>query len=419
MTVATVENHGFPVIPQSFWDEAFEATAECTRPAVLKVPDPSGRLFRTEDVLELGASIIKSGDVSVNVDGTLVKNPVMPDTPPATVEEFEQFLSELALRNNARAVTYTRDYCLKHSDRVAMMTRAFTSGYVERLGVPTPGVNVVYIAGRYEETWIGLHNDFCSTFLVPVYGRKKIMLWPPEYFADSEHDKKPALNGVCFGHVDVSPYASDAVVLDAGPGEILFIPENWWHYNQLPGLETSLALSIGIFSNGTPANSAKPAIDAVLRMPQFSRRADSHDRLPGGVIDSLGEVTLSAATQELLHAIRDSVAVQMVARSTSNGVIGGGGNIRAAADITPATALRGRPDCPVILLRSGSDAGLLFALGSITKQPHIEQIAALVEHLGSTERFLLGDAIAHADHAAQVEELAQSLYRRGIIDIVD
>ncbi|MDQ0904312.1 hypothetical protein QFZ22_000297 [Streptomyces canus] len=407
----------FPVVPAAFWEQAFDATEGCTRPAVLKVPERSGQLFPMEDVLALGANIINAGDVSVNVDGTLLKNPVLPGTPPTTVEEFERYLSDLAEQNNAQAVTYTRDYCLRHSDRVAMMTRSFISGYVDRRGIPAPGINVVYIAGHYQETWIGLHNDACNTFLVPVYGRKKIMLWPPEYFADAGLEEKAAFNGVCFGHVDVLPYAADAVVLEAKPGEILFIPENWWHYNQLPTAETSLALSIGVFSNGTPAAAVQPAIKAALQMPQFNQRAESYNRLPGGVIDSLADVALPTAAQNILQAIQDSLSLQILAGSTSSGVIGGGGTLREVPVLSADTSLRGRPDCPVILLHAGDGSGLLFALGAMTKQPAAAQITCLIERLASGDPFLLGDAITQPEHAETVITLARTLCARGILDL--
>ncbi|MFJ7967603.1 cupin-like domain-containing protein [Streptomyces sp. NPDC096324] len=408
----------FPEVPADFWEQAIQATDGCTRPAVLKVPDPSGRLFPIEDVLELGANIINAGDVSLNVDGTLLKDPVLPGTPPRTVAEFEQYLADLAAQNDAEAVTYTRDYCLRHSDRVAMMTRAFISGFVDRRGIPAPGINVVYIAGHYQETWIGLHNDWCNTFLVPVHGRKKIMLWEPDYFADAGLEEKAAFNGICFGHLDVSPYAADALVLEAEPGEILFIPENWWHYNQLPVAETSLALSIGIFSNGTPAAAAQPAIKAALQMPQFNQRAESHPRLPGGVLTSLADVALPTDTEALLQAIRDSLTVHQLARSTSNGVIGGGGALRPAPELTADSVLRGRPDSPVILLQTGDGTGLLFALGAMSRQPDAAHVARLVEHLATGQPFRVDQTITNPEHALVVTALARSLCERGVAEVV-
>ena len=408
----------FPEVPADFWEQALQATDGCTRPAVLKVPDSSGRLFRMEDVLELGANIINAGDGSENVDGTLLKSPVLPGTPPTNVAEFEQYLADLAAQNHAQAVTYTRDYCLRHSDRVAMTTRSFISGFVDRRGIPAPGINVVYIAGHYQETWIGLHNDWCNTFLVPVHGRKKIMLWVLALLADAGLEEKAAFNGICFGHLDVTPYAADALVLEAKPGEILFIPENWWHYNQLPAAETSLALSIGVFSNGTPAAAAQPAIKAALQMPQFNQRAASHPRLPGGVLTSLTDVKLPADAEALLQAIRDSLTVHQLARSTSSGVIGGGGVLREAPELTADSVLRGRPDSPVILLQTGDGTGLLFALGAMSRQPDATHVARLIEHLATGRPFRLDQAITEPEHALAVTALARSLYERGVAQLV-
>ena len=400
-----------------FWDHAFAETDGFTRPAVLSLRQFGGTLFEVDELLELGSAMLAARDVGVNADGKLLREAELPERPPRTAAEFESFLGDLASLNGADSITYTRDYCLKYSNTVAMTVRAFMDGYVDRTGLPMPGINAVYIAGRYRATWIGLHNDFCSTFLVPVHGRKHMMFWEPEYLENAPHEKRPALNGVCYGHVDVSPYEPDALVLHAEPGEVLFIPERWWHYNFLPQAESSLALSIGVFRNGTVADSADAAIQTVLSMPGAQRQAQPYDRTPAGVVEDLAAVPLPEDLEQLVEAIRAALKVGIITTSTSNGVIAGSGPIRPEVPITDETVLAGKANARVVLINVGG-SGLLVALGKVVRVSEYQALSSLVRRLASTDAFRLRECVAEGDDPSEAQKWASWLYVRGAADIV-
>ncbi|WP_330276045.1 cupin-like domain-containing protein [Lentzea sp. NBC_00516] len=403
----STEEKRVAVVPDAFWERVLEQTGGGTTPAIIDLTGLDHPVLTAEDLLEVAGGILRAGDVAVNGDGVQLTDPVLPDWQPTTIDEFERFVRALGEANGAEAITFTRDYCLKYSTEVAMKVRAFISAYVSRMGLPTPGVNAVFIAGRYRETWIGLHNDFCRTFLIPVHGRKQIMLWEPSYFENMVLDKKPALNGVCFGHIDVDQYAADAVTLTVGPGQMLFIPEKWWHYNKFSELESTLGLSVGVFSNGTPGGAVSSAVNAALTLPALTGEIDSAQRRPAGVV-TLGEVDLSNQLTAALDAVRDTMKVQSLAWSTANGVIGGGGAFRPAVDITDSLRLRGRADAPVILLDVEDGTGLLFVLGRMEKVTLTPGVRELVEQLAGLEDFVA---------PSEARELASSLYVRGAVEI--
>lgn len=222
VTTSMIEDSA-PIVPISFWDDFVRLSYNKSRPVVMQQSTSTGPLFTLDEVFRLARNIVESRDMTVNADGEMLKQPAVPEFP-VDFEGFEAFVRCFAAQNNAHGITFTRDYCLKHSSTVTAKLRAFADGYTKRYGVPYPGANAVFIGGRYSSTWIGLHNDSCDTFLFPVYGRKRIMIWPPEYFESMALEKKSALNGVCFGHVDISSYAADAFVYEVAAGEIFFIP---------------------------------------------------------------------------------------------------------------------------------------------------------------------------------------------------
>ncbi|MEY2233074.1 cupin-like domain-containing protein [Streptomyces sp. BF23-19] len=407
-----------PLISEKFWDEIMAATDGGAKPAVISLGELQGKIFPVTDILDLAAAVFQDGDVSVNADGSMLTEPKYSGRVPSTVADFEQFILETAAANDAESIILSKSYCLKYSDRVAMMARSFISGYVERLGIPDPGINAVLIAGHYKETWIGLHNDFCSTFLNPVYGRKKVMMWPPEYFDEVGLEKTLAVGGYRFGRVDVDPYAKDAVTFSVEPGEFLFIPANWWHYNRLPGRETSLALSLGIFADGTVRENSKRALSVALESDLGKQTLEPWNGISAGTIDSLESIELPNQLEGLMGAIRENLLIQMLARSSARGVIAGGSAFRDARPIASDSILQGRSDAPVILLKQDDGSGLLFALGAIIKIRSAAQVEKFVSQLATGKPFNILKTAGPGEAAKAAEELSSWLYVRGGVEII-
>ena len=83
-----------------------------------------------------------------------------------------------------------------------------------------------------------LHHDRHPNYLCHVVGRKLVYLWPPD--APIPRNAPPAENT---SHLDAAPIV-DACELhaDLRPGDVLYIPEGWWHYVTTP--VTSCSVSI-------------------------------------------------------------------------------------------------------------------------------------------------------------------------------
>ena len=109
--------------------------------------------------------------------------------------------------------------------------------------------------------WLGpagivtpVHFDSAHNLLVQIYGRKKLLLIPPQ---QSRLLYYPSLH---LGHVNYSPVDVEApdferfpwfkkatpLELELAPGEVLFIPVRWWHYAR--ALERTISLNFWWYS---------------------------------------------------------------------------------------------------------------------------------------------------------------------------
>lgn len=235
----------------AWWENLRVRSEDWSIPAVVARPSLPG--LGESEIIDLHNRVVDSHQLSENINGRRTSGMRFPAEPPRSLRDYPEYASNLLDLNSASACTYTRDYCLSVSPRATSAVLEFIQPFTERFGVPDKGINVVLIGGSYAETWIGLHNDFCRTVLMPFSGRKEMLLWEPDYFDGRLTETGPSANGRCFGPVDVGVYSKDAVVCRATAGEVIFIPERWWHYNQLPESEPTLTLSIGMFS-GLDAN---------------------------------------------------------------------------------------------------------------------------------------------------------------------
>jgi hypothetical protein len=405
-----------PTVPASFWESFVSVSHDKSRPVVMEQSALIDQLLTLEDAFYLAKNVIESGDMTVNADGKMLKQPSIPEFP-VHFEGFEAFVRQFAAQNNAEGITFTRDYCLKHSSAVAAKLRAFTYGYTKRYGVPYPGANAVFIGGRYRSTWIGLHNDSCDTFLFPVYGRKRMMMWPPSYFESRVLERKSALNGVCFGHVDISPYAADATVYEVAAGEIFFIPAGWWHYNKLDELETTLTVSVGMFSQGTVRGFCENPIKASFASEASGAPMNALGPLPSTVFESLAQVQLPTQATRFIDTIRDNSKIQMLLKLSSNGVIRDRTLDRPDALEWSSLLIRARLDSPLFLLALEPDAGLLFAGGAMLHVARFRAIRPLVTLLQHGALVAVTQLLSGQPDDEDTVDVVRWLYVQAAIDV--
>lgn len=416
-TTSRLTEKNTPVVPASFWDQFVSLSNNKSQPVVIENGALIEPLLTLQDVFQLARNVVESGDLTVNADGKMLDQPALPAFP-EHFEGFEQFVREFAALNDAEGITFTRDYCLKHSSTVATKLRAFTHGYIERYGMPYPGANAVFIGGRYRSTWIGLHNDSCDTFLFPLYGRKRMMIWPPAYFDSMALEKKSALNGVCFGHIDVSPYADDAVVYEVAAGEIFFIPSGWWHYNKLEELETTLTLSVGMFSHGTAQGFCENPIKASMASKAGNASMGAIKQRPSMVFESLAEVELPVQAVRFIDTIRDNSKIQMLLKLSANGIIRDRTLDRPDTLYWPDLIVGARLDSPLFLLALDEETGLLFAGGAMLRVKQFQAVRVLVELLQRADPLAMAQVLRGQSGDEEILGVVRWLYAQAAIDLI-
>lgn len=98
-------------------------------------------------------------------------------------------------------------------------------------------------------TVTGLHYDSLNNLLAQVMGRKLVILVSPKYNSKMYISKKYELGAVS-SEVDINNYNEnthpkfkdvDFMSVILKPGDVLFIPKNWWHY--VKAIDTSISIS--------------------------------------------------------------------------------------------------------------------------------------------------------------------------------
>ena len=115
------------------------------------------------------------------------------------------------------------------------------------------------------DTITPLHHDTMNILFCQVYGRKRIMLIPPDespwlynelgVYSEVDFENPDLENYPLFQHVD-------PIEVVVNPGEALFIPVGWWHH--VRSLDTSISVS---FTNFDFPN------DYEWRLPEIRRNA--------------------------------------------------------------------------------------------------------------------------------------------------
>ena len=114
--------------------------------------------------------------------------------------------------------------------------REFVRGLFAVVGVPGQGAKATLFMGDYEKTPVGLHDGNSSNFKFIIEGRKKMRLWPGEFFRGKEEVERT---------LDYERFADGGVTLEGEPGDIIYWPSSNWHIGEpVDGLAVSISLAL-------------------------------------------------------------------------------------------------------------------------------------------------------------------------------
>lgn len=154
----------------------------------------------------------------------------------------------------------------------------FLDALYSRIGVPTGGALLDLFAGTYRQSFVGLHKDEQDVFTFVLSGRKRFLLWPFETLAD----RFGVGEGARFRPHTLTEWGGrletlrdDAMVVEAGPRDVIYWPSSYWHIAESDGAFVS-TLALGIFPRTKPVLLGEALANTAERISNYETRGAVH-----------------------------------------------------------------------------------------------------------------------------------------------
>lgn len=198
--------------------------------------------------------------------------------------------------------------------------RRAVTDLVETTGVPTDGVDTDTFLGAYSSTPRGIHTDQASTFMHILHGRKRMLVWPPNYFSEENAEIVGTPLRKTVLQCDLERALADAEVLEGEVGDILYWPASYWHLSTSDRpREFSIAVNIGLFIGEADRamlySVTQRALQSALRPFSAHQYYDVNQAIPEV------EATALARLRKLISGpvIEEEIADQWCRRLSSGG----------------------------------------------------------------------------------------------------
>lgn len=267
--------------------------------------------------------------------------------------------------------------------------RRFLSGLFSRVGLPPGGAMFDLFVGRYRRGFFGLHKDDQDVLTFVIEGKKRFLVWPFETFAgEPGFDPGARLLPARLGEIEAR-YRDEAVLLEGGPGDLLYWPAEWWHLPVSPDGDLAVTAGFGLFRGSNPLLFYRDAVQGLLE--ESALPPPPLERLPvGGDLAAEAERALDAVLDWLRHpSIRARAVEQLLGWSSGMG-------FQTLPDPAPAPELapndRLRADPPGALAWAVTDGEVLrwSAGGRVFRYPYHPGFVWALERLNAGETLGVG-----------------------------
>jgi hypothetical protein len=266
-----------------------------------------------------------------------------------------------------------------HCAPLWLRVREFLRGLYQFTGLPGDNAKATVFLGNYEKTPLGLHQGSSDNFMFVIEGRKRLRVWPEQFFCD---------RGAVEHTLDYDQFLDGSIVLEGKPGDILYWPAGYWHIGESLG-ELSVGLSVALFMDAQPAadilkHTARNVEDRLKRI-DHSTTCRHTQRLDESV-ETIRRLT-DLSTTVLKETSDDPSLVQALNVSSLNRVTGFG-----FTNVPPPVPLRrlededlvqSDPHYPIIWMAATDNDLICSANGhafSIAAHP---AVITLLEHLNT------------------------------------
>ncbi len=188
-------------------------------------------------------------DVDLYVESGLLKAGIGRLLPAAADRDLEAYQARVTDQLGGRRFSLVTNSVRSESREHFHRVKAFTRGLFELIGKDAGWLGADIFLSNTLQTAFGVHRDSASNLSYIVSGRKRMLVWPLEVFADRRDVRcaGPKKN-VFLDDLDYEACRGRATVLEGGPGEMLYWPASFWHVAESTG-QPSLVFNVPVYLN--------------------------------------------------------------------------------------------------------------------------------------------------------------------------
>jgi hypothetical protein len=208
--------------------------------------------------------------------------------PAASDTSWDSYLQRLSEQNGSREWGLCLTDPQVASAKMFQRLLVFLDSLYGHIGIPRGGCNPDLFMMNHKVSFFRLHKDAEDVFTFVVAGKRRFLLWPFDAFAGTAGlgASDGRMSHLLFD-VDYEKYRSQAVVLEATAGDLLYWPAEWWHVGESNG-ELSITLAVGVIHQANPMRQIVGATDRLMR-----RRREKLANLPWQTAGTTGSTAAS------------------------------------------------------------------------------------------------------------------------------
>jgi hypothetical protein len=262
------------------------------------------------------------------------------------------------------------------------------------------------ITGAYKEAPTRIHKDTATVFTLVLEGSKRIWVWPFDALVGHATERDPIHEQVNLG-IDFADHLDSAMLLEGGPGDVLYWPADYWHCAESDG-QPHASIHLASYTDGNDIRTLKSVLDRALSelAPGHWRSESAYpSQASQGAAD--GDDGMAAAISGIERVVAElpdrMQAKRLIRASAVNFEF-----VPPLREITPwpdSAAIA--TDCrfPALYAVGADGAMLLAANGHIFRIPHRRWLADLVDQVNAARK---ADGLALADICKRAGVMASS-----------
>jgi 50S ribosomal protein L16 3-hydroxylase len=374
----------------SFWDRFVDH--QWTREALLiKNPFPTSMstsdeilvaLQKTAADFEVNSAHVKwnfyRGDDGFQLEGSKLRRYV----PNASDQSIAGYVKRIEPLLKGECFGLVLHELQEYHPEFYLRTREFLSDLAARVSGHWRAMTGLFI-GNYELTPFGIHQDPANVFDFIIEGRKRIYIWPEDYFCDSFdklHDS------------DFATLRRDATVLEGEAGDILYWPGRYWHVGEsVGGLAVSASLAL------IPVQLSNFIIKEIKDQIDGLGESESDFPMDASDLNRTIATTVRQAINLLRRTSRDSEFVQSLQVSWLNHLTSGGSQPPPPPllieDLNDDCQVRGIPKLPLVWIFASDTELICSANGHSFSVPAAPAVIELLTRLNRNAPLQVGEIV--------------------------